>query len=34
MKYPHNTIAVLNNNNTVIVIDDHCYVLMSELTHN
>lgn len=31
MKYPHNTIAVLNNNNTVIVIDDHCYVLMNRI---
>ena len=31
MSYPHNTIAVLNNNNTVIVIDDHCYVLKNKI---
>ncbi|MCB1711558.1 MAG: hypothetical protein KDH96_03480 [Candidatus Riesia sp.] len=31
MKYPENTIAVLNNENTVITIDDHCYVLKNRI---
>lgn len=31
MSYPENTIAVLNNNNTVVTVDDHCYVLKNRI---
>lgn len=27
VRFPDRTVAVLNNGNTVIVVDDHCYVI-------
>lgn len=30
VKYPENTVAVINNGNTAIVVDDGCYVIYNQ----
>lgn len=32
--YPERTVAVLNDGNTVIVVDDHCYVIRNRGLNN
>jgi len=33
MKYPNRTVAVLNNGDSVIVVDDHCYAIRNKINN-